>query len=232
MNNLPKLTVAHFNLSSFDAYDPDFKKIILETESDVISFQEYTPAWKNFIGNKLDELYPYSHKMVNINLFGMAIYSKKEILDVTVFEYEKTPNLDVTIHTGYQKLHLISSYIAPSINTKKTKGKEHLQVIADRINTIDSPTITLGDFNQVYWSTDIKTFRDQTKLNNSRRNIDITAKVPYDHIFYSQLLECIGFSELKNKEQNHLGIVGTFQAKSAITNPAILRTIGQVNELN
>jgi len=163
----------------------------------------------------------------------MAIYSKKEILDVDIFKYQQIPNLDITIHTGYQDVHLISSYIAPpSINSKKLNAKDHLLLIAERINAIKSPTITLGDFNQVYWSSDIKTFRDETKLNNSRRNIDITTKVPYDHIFYSQLLECIGFSELKNEEQNHLGIVGTFQAKSAITNPAILRTIEQVNEIN
>jgi len=233
INNLPKLKVAHFNLSSFDAYDPNFKKQILATESDVISFQEYTPDWQSYIGTQLDEIYPYRYTMVRIDLFGMAIYSKKEIIDVQVFDYKKIPNLDVTIHTGYQDVHLISSYIAPpSINSKKLNAKEHLQLIAQRINAIESPTITLGDFNQVYWSTDLNFFRDQTKLNNSRRNINITTKVPYDHIFYSQLLECIGFSELKNEEQNHLGIVGTFQAKSAITNPAILRTIGQVNEIN
>lgn len=233
INNLPKLTVAHYNLSSFDAYDPDFKKLITEADSDVISFQEYTPDWQRYIGTQLDELYPHNHKMVRIDLFGMAIYSKKDIKDVNVFDYKGIPNLDLTLDTGYQDLHLISSYIAPpSINSKKLNAKEHLQTIATRINAISSPTITLGDFNQVYWSTDIQSFRDDTKLNNSRRNINITTKVPYDHIFYSQLLECIGFAELKNDDQNHLGITGTFQPKSAITNPAILRSVETVSKPN
>ena len=72
-NNLPKVKIAHFNLSSFDAYDPTFKDIILETECDIISFQEYTPDWDAYIRRELNKEFPHAHKMVRIDVFGICL---------------------------------------------------------------------------------------------------------------------------------------------------------------
>jgi len=226
VNNLPKIKVAHYNLSSFKGYDPNFAELITKNDCEFISFQEYTPDWHPFIQKKLLEKYQYSYTNLRIDPFGMAVYSKLPIKDVKTFNYKEIPNLDVTLNPGNRDISIISSYIAPpSLRSNKLKSEEHLDAIATYVQSIDHPAIILGDFNQVYWTSDIQKFREDARLNNSRRNIDITAKVPYDHIFYSQLLECISFKEIKDKDLDHLGITGTFQHKSAITNPAILRTL-------
>lgn len=230
-NNLPKIKVAHFNLSSFDAYDPNFKDIILSTDCDIISFQEYTPDWDAYISKTLKEDFQQAHRMVRIDLFGMAIYSKKVLKNIETFFYKEIPNINFTINTGYQDVHIISSYIAPpNYKSKQLNSKNHLKELAVHIGSITKPKMALGDFNQVYWTSEITDFREKTKLNNSRRNISLTSKVPYDHIFYSDQLECIAFREIKDRAQRHLGIAGTFQAKSVITNPAILRTIGAIEK--
>ena len=224
-NNLPKIKVAHFNLSSFELFDPEFKEQINSTKSDVISFQEYTPDWDAFIPNELKDSFPFVYKMVRIDLFGMAIFSKRRIKDVNIFHYKDIPNLHLKVNSGIQDVNLISSYIVPpSLANKKNQPEEHLNELAKYIGKLKNPTIALGDFNQVYWTNGIKEFRDKTNFSNSRRTISITSKAPYDHIFYSNQLECINFLEINDKSQNHLGIAGTFQNKTTVSNPAILRS--------
>jgi len=226
-NHLPKLTVAHFNLSSFDKSDEDLVSYILDTDSDLISFQEYTPDWDPFLSRALLLEYPNVHRMVRIDLFGIAIYSKKPLKDINTFYYEEIPNIEVTVHSGIQDIHIISSYIAPpSITGRNVSSSDHLSLLADHITEIKEPVIILGDFHQVYWTQEIKDFRKESKLHNSRRDISIISKVPYDHIFYSRLLECIGLQEVTDHADHHLGISGMFQSKTTVSNPAILRTAG------
>ncbi len=229
-NNLPKVKVAHFNLSSFNKGDDQLEKLILGTDSEVLSFQEYTPDWDLIISNFLHKKFPHTHRRVRIDLFGMGIYSKKPIKKTEIFYYKEIPNINVTIHNGYQDINIVSAYIAPpSIQSKNIKTEEHLAAVSDYIKKLKNPTVALGDFNQVYWTNDIKTFRDNSELSNSRRNVSLTTKVPYDHIFYSDLLECIQFWEINDREQNHLGIAGVYQIKTSVSNPAILRTISENN---
>ena len=226
-NALPNITVTHFNLSSFDKSSDNYIDLILSTESDIVSFQEYTPDWDRLIASGLVREYPHLHRMVRIDLFGMAIFSKKPIVDLETFYYEKIPNIHMTINSGLQDVNIISSYIAPpGLTGKGQTSKGHLDRLSEYVSESKNPSIVLGEFNQVYWTNEIKEFRDETNLINSRRDISLSSKVPYDHIFYSELLECIQFYEIKDQDQNHLGITGVFQTKTSVSNPAILRTIG------
>ena len=60
----------------------------------------------------------------------------------------------------------------------------------------------------------IRGFRAKTNLQNSRRDlVDGNLRVPYDHIFFSNGLECTQFKELKDEAHNYIGIMGTYQIK-------------------
>lgn len=225
-NNLPKLKVAHFNLSSLQPFDPEFTKKIHALDHDVISFQEYTPVWDSYIFETLKETHPFSQKIVRIDLFGMAIYSKIPLSNTSIFYYEDIPNINVSVNTGLQDVNVLSSYLAPpGFLAGNLDPKNHLEQLAQYISDLNGPSIALGDFNQVYWTNEIKSFRDKTDMSNSRRNTSLTSIKPHDHIFYSNLMECIKFDEIKNIDQEHLGIAATFQAKTSIVNPAILRSV-------
>ena len=115
-NNLPKVKVAHFNLSSFNKGDDQLEKLILSTDSEVLSFQEYTPDWDLIISNFLHKKFPHTHRRVRIDLFGMGIYSKKPIKKTEIFYYKEIPNINVTIHNGYQDINIVSAYIAPPLS--------------------------------------------------------------------------------------------------------------------
>ncbi len=207
------LKVAHFNLTSFDKENIDLEALISEINPDLLSFQEYTPDWDQHIPMLLYKMYPYAYKLVRIDPFGMAVYSKIPLKNTKTFNYSDIPNISIALGREYNDVHIIGSYITPpNLANSKNSSEEHLGFIANYINDLNKPVITLGDFNHVYWSRAIIEFRDKAGLSNSRRNISLTSlQIPYDHIFYSDGLECIKFEEIKDGRQNHLGISGTYQ---------------------
>jgi hypothetical protein len=184
----PKLSIAHINVS--------------------------TPDWAQVLEANLVEDYPNMARNIRIDPFGMLIFSKFPISEIDTFYYNRIPNLDLTVScSNEQTVKLIASYILPPLNIR-----EHLSVIADQVEKRDQPVITLGDYNMVYWSDEIISFRNVANLKNSRRS---TLKVHYDHIFYSDEFECVDFSEIVDLSSNHLGIYGSYQFDQSKT--ALLR---------
>ena len=210
-NLLPKIKVAHFNLSTLNRDVPEIEAILTEIDADVISFQEFTPDWEWPLSAMLMLSYPHSHKMMRVDPFGMAIFSKKPFKNIATFMYNDIPNLDVTIDNEFQDIDIVSSYIPLVYFTPQTNRKDHLSEVSKVIDESDNPVIALGDFSRVYWQGEMVAFRNKLNLNNSRRSTELTSPNPYDHIFYSDNLECIQFDEISESNQNHIGITGTYQ---------------------
>lgn len=213
VNHEEKIRVAHFNLSNFES-DIEVLMDFIPTDSiDVLSFQEVTPYWEKKIITKLADQYPYYKSVVRIDPYGLALFSRKPFSEVDTFMVKEVPNLMMTIEKGSQSFRIISSYITPALNRKTQKlAEEQLKEIADRVVQSEKPVISLGDFNMVYWTHEIRSYLSKTKLINSRRDImRSNLRVPYDHIFFSNDLQCVAFSELQDTLHKHIGIIGTYQ---------------------
>lgn len=115
----------------------------------------------------------------------------------------------------------ISTYVLPPFGDNEfLKTKNHLNHISQLINTKEMPFIVSGDFNLVYWSNEIKSFRNSSNLNNSRRDVSQNLlKIPYEHIFFSNKLECVLFEEIKDDTGGNLGIKGSYQHKLQFIEP-------------
>lgn len=229
-NTSVKIKVAHFNLTSFNSYNLDLANLLGDIDPDVLSFQEYTPDWDNYLPGMLFKSFPFIHKSVRIDPYGMAIFSKIPIEKVETFSYGNIPNINISLDDNYNNINIISSYISPSnLNNKYVSSQEHFLTISNYIDMLQDPVITIGDFNHVYWSKEIIEFREKTELKNSRRNNPVSSlRVPYDHIFYSKGLECIQFADIKDDQENHLGITGTYQLKSPLTTKTHHSKIGMI----
>lgn len=216
-NNLPNFSIAHINLSSLSNGVADLSNMIDQYDPDIISFQELTPDWDFLLNRILSQDYPSFHKLVRIDPYGMAIYTKFEIQHKDTFMFEGVPNLICNLNFEKDQIDLLSSYILPPLNNNaRVQMRKHLKSISDKANEFDGPLVAFGDYNMVYWSDEIKGMRAETGLLNSRRNIAISRfRIPYDHIFYSQQLECIAFEEIEDKAFNHIGIFGQYQFNNA-----------------
>jgi len=215
-NNLPSVTVAHINLGSItDNYD-SLLSIINIIEPDILSLQELTPDWNLFLHKNLTDVFSNSENNVRIDPYGMALYSKYPLAETKMIYYNEIPNLKADILLDGYVISVMSSYVLPPFGPAALDNtKDHLKTIESEINLIDNAILSMGDFNMVYWANEISQFRSRTELLNSRREAPVgSLKMPYDHIFYSDDLECTSFHEIKDSNQSHIGIIGTYQFKT------------------
>jgi len=213
VNNLPSLSIAHINLGNVtDTYE-NLISTVKNLDTDVISFQEFTPDWNFHIGTQLDSIFKFSEKNVRIDPFGMAVFSKKPIQQKEIFYHEEIPNFKGDVQLGEQVVNMVFSYVLPLFGTQDVANTtEHLSVVADKLNGSQSHKLSIGDFNMVYHAKEIMNFRTKTLLQNSRREVPVgTLKMPYDHIFYSSDLECTRFIEIEDSNNVHIGILGSYQ---------------------
>ena len=217
-NNSPILSLAHINLSYIDEGYEAVLKIIDKLDPEIISFQEMTPDWNYILKENLSKKYISKYSLVRMDTYGMAIYSKRMFTKVDTFMYQNIPNIKSELTLGDQPFIICSSYLLPPLNKSSTENMEnHLALISKKINEIDAPVFAIGDYNLVPWSKEVRDFRVKTKLGLSRRTIEISKlQNPYDHIMYSEQIECIDFQELEDEGLNHIGIYGKYQLKANV----------------
>jgi endonuclease/exonuclease/phosphatase family metal-dependent hydrolase len=214
-NTEEKLNVAHINLSNITFEFNELRSLLNEEKIDLVSFQELTPDWNMVLHGLLQIDFPYSKSEVRIDPYGMALFSRIPFKSTEVFKCKDKPNLKSTIEKDGKAFQIICSYLTPALDQKSIEAASaQLTRIAEEIKKSEHPLIALGEFNMVYWTNEIREFRSDTKLTNSRRGLsDGNLRVPYDHIFFSEGLECTEFKEMKDEDQNYIGIMGKYQLR-------------------
>jgi len=216
INQEVKLKVAHVNLSNVDDRLDELVGIMEEENVDVISFQELTPDWTQLLRDELSMAFPHRTENVRIDPYGIALYSKYPMKHQDTILADGIPSVCLEIENGGEVFHVISSYLTPALDSKSIeKATSQLSRIKKEIQEKGDRVIALGEYNMVYWAQEIREFRSDTKLKNSRRDISQgNLRVPYDHIFFTEDLECTNFSEIIGNNQKYLGILGMYQIKS------------------
>jgi endonuclease/exonuclease/phosphatase (EEP) superfamily protein YafD len=209
------LKVAHFNLSNANSA-AEMSAAMQATEADVLSIHEVTPGWSQWLEDSLAASYPYRHTMVDLGIFGMAIYSRYQFESVDTFYHDEIPNLRACIKKEGMDICLISVHTEPALNEYSLRKLEgHLETLTGQVSRMqDVPLIVLGDFNSVSWSKELQSFMNKSGLLESRLGFmdrqHSFMGVPVDHIFYSPRLGCADFDSFGDKGGGHLGIMATF----------------------
>lgn len=191
------------------------------SDADLLSIHEVTPDWDQWLRDSLTDIYPYHHTLVDIGLFGMAIYSRYELQHIDTFYYQEIPNLRGCIKKSDKELCFISVHTEPALNTYSLQRlQEHLGKVAYEAHRMIAPTVVMGEFNAVAWSSEIQMFMDSTGLLESRAGFIQDAgslwDIPLDHIFFSHNLQCVDFKSLKGPSPRQLGILGVYQFKPLV----------------
>ena len=216
INRGASIRVAHVDLSAAGNNYDVFMKSILNQNADVISFQEVDPNWNAVFDFYLTNLYPHSNLNIRIDPFGMAVFSKKPIIRSDTLFFEDYPTLLTTVFVDNQKsITIMSSYTMPGLdNNFKANNRRYLAGLAQEILKSRTPVISIGKFNMAYWNNDLKVFANRTDMEHSRRDaVAAGLTTPYDHIYYTNELECTSFYEILDSERNHQGIIGNYQFK-------------------
>lgn len=210
-----RLKAAQFNLTN-SSKPNELANALLSTGADVLSIHEVNPGWSQWLEDSLSQAYPHHHTMVDLGIFGMAIYSRHPITSVDTFYYQEIPNLRVCLKKGGTDICFISVHTEPALNDYSLKRLEgQLETIATQIARMDMPLVVLGDFNSVSWSKELQKFMEKTGLLESRSGFMDRQRsfwdVPIDHIFHSHRIGCADFVNFRDREGRHLGIMASFQ---------------------
>lgn len=212
------LSLAHINVSSVTEVHDSLHAILKTLNADVISFQEVTPDWEQIILKELSENYPYKKSYSRIDPFGKCIISKFPISFIDTFNINNKPNVMIAFQiSDDEEIFLLSTHLLPPLDKETTEhNRAHLSILSSVLAEIRVPFIVAGDFNLVYWANEIRSFRNNAKLSNSRRAASKGGmQISYDHIFYSKDLECSSFKDITH-DNNHWGISGTYQRKTLV----------------
>jgi endonuclease/exonuclease/phosphatase (EEP) superfamily protein YafD len=216
----PELKIAHFNTANFYGDIDVMLERLIHTDADILSIQGLDPMTEMILKEELAQEYPFQTLISDLGYQGVGVLSKHHFTADT-FYYEDLPNIFGQLHVqGYGDVHFISSHTTPPLTkTDYLRNQAHLQYISDNYQQLGSPLLAFGDYHLVPWSPEIRTFRANTQLNDSRIGftpsfIDGSINfldIPGDHIFYSNHFQCTSFSVMKTLEAPHIGIVGTFE---------------------
>lgn len=206
-----KVAVAHINLSNITD-EPNMIKTLAYSNVEVVSFQEYTPEWVT-LKEQLKTWFPYSLELLRIDPYGKAIFSKYPIFLHDTLNKNIASDVSFEIVKNNHAFNFISTYLIPSLNSKTLEAaKSQLKIINEELGYTPKSTIILGEFNMVYWSSELRHFKERSNLQNSRKEIiPVSFKVPYDHMFYTKDLQCVQLKDFLINRNERIGLYSIFQ---------------------
>lgn len=221
VTSYPSVRVAHINLANAENEYDSVIQYVREIGSDFISFQELTPDWKEKLTKGLAADFQYVHIMTRLDQYGMGFFSKYPLLDVDTLIYKGIPALACSVEIDSQEVcHILSCHSVPPVSqTAFTTIDRHFKFLSGYLKDLSGSVIVLGDLHLPPWNSEVQRFKDNSGLQDSRRDINprhldgtvSLPRIPVDHIFYCNKLECTSFSEVGNASVGRVGITGTYQ---------------------
>lgn len=198
----------------------DLLKIIKDTSCDIVLTLESDQKWQDALA-PIEELYPYTSFEPLDNLYGMHLYSKLELIDLTVRHIieDDIPSFHSKIKLRNGRLiNLHCLHPAPPSPTENTKSLERdaeLLVVGNEIKDCDEPTIVMGDLNDVAWSHTTRLFKKLSGLLDPRVGRGLFnsynakhwfLRWPLDHLFHTQDFKCVRLERLEKFGSDHFPI--------------------------
>ena len=190
------MTVVQANvLSTNQQYD----KVIAMLESekpDVVVFQEVSPHWLMALA-ELQSEYPHSYAEAREGNFGIAVFSRMPLVSVThvdspPFAY---PTVIAKLRLDEYVLNLVATHPTIPVSRELYAARNtQLDSLYELLESLDGPTILLGDLNTSMWDVNYRAFETRSGLRNARKGFGVTptwptfmpfAMIPIDHVLVS-----------------------------------------------
>jgi len=204
-------------------------RMLHANDPDLILLLETDQFW--FKGTEeLKEKYPHQVLIPLENTYGMLLYSKLELVNpkVRYLVDEEIPSIKtkVKLPSGKQ-VQLYCVHPTPPVpgeNMYSTERDKELLLVAKEVKEDNTPTIVVGDLNDVAWSYTTELFTKISGLLDPRigRGFFNTfhAKLPFlrfplDHVFCSTDFKLIKLLRLKNFSSDHFPILISLQYEAS-----------------
>ncbi len=198
------------------------KRLVQDTDPDIIVVQEVTPAWIESL-KSLKTRYPYTVVEPRQDPFGIALYSKLPLEATAVIHAEPRayPQIQATVISGQDRLQLIGAHTANPIGSGGYHARNlQLDGIAALANRTPAPLVVAGDLNISIWSHHYRRLIRDSNLRNAREGFGVEptwpvffrpAMIPIDHFLVSRDVEITSYATGPDIGSDHLPVAVTLR---------------------
>lgn len=161
--------VLTINVNNWNKNYSGVRNLIERESPDIVCLQELTPEMGTELSSKLKS-YPYRVIEASNGCFGIAIFSKMELLSIERLKLcpDDILTLSAFIDVHGTKLRLINTHpIAPLNDVYYGWRNQQLAALADLSNKTKEPVIVVGDLNLTYFSPFFKRLLKDGNLTDS-----------------------------------------------------------------
>jgi len=206
---------------------------IVDSDADLVTIQGLTPDWADLLTDSLSLMYPHFYLFEDIGVHGLGLFSKAPVGSIDSFLIGDVVQVQACLSGGdtSPEAQFIAVQTTPPVNSGAYQTmKAQIEVLAKYASNIEGPLITLGDFNNMPWSNELKLFQEKTNLQDGRRSLYPTYHEgsphlfdrPVEHIFYSKDLHCIAY-RAQREGSVYIGSGATFQLRSTTSSAMVAR---------
>ncbi len=209
--------------------------IIAEAAPDVILTVETDEWWCTQLGDALRGRYPHHLSYPLSNGYGMALFSRFELIDpiVRFVVDEAIPSIKtgILLPSGVV-IDVYGMHPQPPAPHQSSKERDtELIIVGREIKRFDRPAIILGDLNDVAWSGTTSEFKTAGELRDPRRGRGFFntypagmpgLRYPLDYIFHTRHFAVREMRVLPRFQSDHLPLVAALclTNSSATVEPA------------
>lgn len=211
---------------------------VQEHDPDLVLTMESNKDWEQGL-SPLEKDYPFTVKLGYDNYYGMHLYSKVELHNVTHQDQieEKVPSIFFEYPLlPTQSVFFACLHPAPPSPTENETSKERdaeLMLTGKHIRNLDLPAVVCGDMNDVVWSRISRLFKKMTGMIDPRIGRGFFAtyhakywfmRFPLDHLFHTKDLFVEKMERTKNIGSDHFGMYYEIHLKKKVataTNPIL-----------
>jgi endonuclease/exonuclease/phosphatase (EEP) superfamily protein YafD len=188
------------NLGRTGTLDPDFKlrvvslnvlttnedhdaviDFINSADADLVFLMEVDDVWLSAL-KPLQNTHPYIWENSRQDNFGLAVYSKVSLQEITLLEDElksSVPSMQVLIKHAGREFRLLGTHPLPPISQLYAKSRDlQLAAVGDWVSAIQEPMLVMGDLNATPWSHAMRNLTRSSGLRLAANAWQPTWKVP------------------------------------------------------
>jgi endonuclease/exonuclease/phosphatase (EEP) superfamily protein YafD len=215
-----RLVVVHMNVLQPNQRHAAVIYQAMESDADVISFQEVDADWARVLRKELAMKYPYSMIEPRNNCYGIALFSKHSMEEAVIHVVAGSPFMEARINVGESSVRILSVHATSPGSTDHFQRRNiQLKWLKEHLNKASWPVVLIGDLNTVPWDDAFKRFHSGTRLecptaHGSIRtwpSVGPLAAIPLDHVFHSPELDPIAIRSFSIPGSDHRGLAATFR---------------------
>lgn len=195
--------------------------LIEEINPDVILFAEPNQRWINAL-KPLDEKYPHSVKVPLDNAYGMALFSRLELIkpEIKFLVEDDIPSIhtEIKLDSG-EIIKLYGIHPPPPFpgeSNSSTERDAELVLVGKMVKNTKVPTIIAGDLNDVAWSRTTTLFQKISEMLDPRIGRGMYSsfhaeypfmRFPLDHVFHSVHFRLVDLQRLPYVGSDHFPLL-------------------------